>query len=266
MKKIRISAALATFNEGKNIVPCINSLKNFADQIIVVDGSSSDKTRQLAQNLGANVIKTTNKPMFHINKNMAIAGCTGDWVFLIDADERVSDKLAKEIKEKVKANPKENGFWVNRANWFLGQFLEKGGAYPDSVIRLFRKGKGRLPEKSVHEQVKIEGDVGHLKNDILHFADPNFTRYLMRANRYTSQTAQDLSLKDPGFGPFSVIKYMIAKPIYTFLLIYIRHRGYIDGFPGFAWAFFSGAHHFYAYIKYWESSKKIQKPKYQESI
>ncbi len=256
MKKILISAVLATFNEEKNISDCIFTLKSFTDEIVIVDGTSSDKTRELAQTLGAIVIKTTNKQMFHINKNMAIDKASGSWIFLIDADERVSPALAREIKDKVESNPDENGFWINRKNWFIGKFLEKGGAYPDSVIRLFKKGKGRLPEISVHEQVKIEGNIGHLKNDILHLADPDFARYLMRADRYTTQTAGEIAKLNPGFSLGTILKYTVFKPIYTFTLIYFRHLGFKDGFPGFTWAFFSGAHHFYAYIKYWEIVRK----------
>lgn len=260
MKKVKISAALATYNEEQNIVDCLESLKQFTDEIVVVDGTSTDRTAQLAQKFGARVIITTNKPMFHINKNLAINTCRGDWIFLIDADERVNRELAAEIKQVVKQDPKENGFWVNRRNWFLGGFLTKGGAYPDQVIRLFRKGKGRLPEVSVHEQVAIDGEVGHLKNDILHFADPNFTRYLLRANRYTTQTAAEIAQKDQGRGPLSVTYYMLIKPIVTFFSIYVRHRGYVDGFRGFVWALFSAAHHFLAYVKYWSNELELKRP------
>jgi len=263
-KKIIISAALATYNEENNIVDCIESLKKVADEIVVVDGSSIDRTRELAQNLGAKVIKTTNKPMFHINKNTAIKNCKGDWILLIDADERIGDELAEEILSTVNRSPRKalakrgqpstvNGFWINRQNWFLGGFLKKGGAYPDPVIRLFRRGRGILPEVSVHEQVKISGEVGHLRNDILHFADPNFERYLKRAIRYTDETAEHLRKKNPGREVLQVINYMILKPILTFFNIYFRHKGYQDRFRGFVWALFSAARHFLAYVKYWSS-------------
>ena len=137
MKNPKISAAMATFNEEKNIVDCIESLKSFADEIVVVDGTSSDRTAELARRQGARVIVTTNKLMFHINKNIAFKNCRGDWIFYIDADERVTEDLATEIKGIVAKEPSENGFWVNRKNWFLGGFLTKGGAYPDPVIRRF---------------------------------------------------------------------------------------------------------------------------------
>ena len=253
MKKPKISAALATFNEEGNILDCIDSLKQFTNEIVVVDGSSSDRTAEIAKGEGAKVLKTTNKSMFHINKNLAIDNCRGDWIFLIDADERISKELAQEIKEIVFQNPKQNGFWIPRSNWFLGGFLKKGGAYPDSVIRLFRRGKGRLPEVSVHEQVKIEGEVGRLKCDILHFADPDFSRYLMRADRYTNETAKNLIYKNPGKNTIKLIYYSLVLPVLVFLNIYFRHKGYKDGFRGFIWAFFSAFHYYFAYVKYFRN-------------
>lgn len=251
MKNPKISAALATFNEEKNIVDCIESLKLFADEIVVVDGTSSDRTAEIARKLGAKVFVISNKAMFHINKNMAFEKCKRDWIFYIDADERVTKELAAELKEIVRRNPKENGFWVNRKNWFLGDFLTKGGAYPNPDVRFFRNGKGKLAEKSVHEKLDVNGEVGHLKNDLIHLADPTFERYLQRANRYTDLTAENIKSKDPSRGIWPVIYYMIFKPIFTFSNIYFRHKGYQDGFRGFVWAFFSAAHHYYAYVKYW---------------
>lgn len=254
MKKVKISAALATYNEEENIVDCITPLAQFASEIVVVDGKSDDRTAELAEKNGAKVISAPNQKMFHINKNLAFDNCHGDWIFLIDADERVSKELAEEIIKTVGKNPQENGFWVGRKNWFLGGFLKKGGAYPDSVIRLFRRGKGRLPQVTVHEQVKIDGEVGSLKNDILHFADPDFARYLMRANRYTEETADRIARKNPGKGFLPLIYYSILLPLFTFGNIYFKHRGYVDGLRGFFWAFFSGVHYFFAYVKYWKTN------------
>ncbi|OGE13286.1 hypothetical protein A3G14_05390 [Candidatus Curtissbacteria bacterium RIFCSPLOWO2_12_FULL_38_9] len=251
-KKTIISAALATYNEENNIVDCIDSLKKIADEIVIVDGSSTDRTFQLAKKMGVKILTTSNKPMFNINKNLAIENCNGNWILLMDADERIGDELAEEILSAVSRQPSTvNGFWINRKNWFLGEYLKKGGTYPDSVIRLFKKGKGRLPEKDVHEQVQVEGEVGRLENDILHLSDPDFERYLKRAIRYTDRTAQNLREIDPGKGVVQIVNYIVVKPIVTFLNIYFRHKGYQDGFRGFVWALFSGAHHFYSYVKYW---------------
>lgn len=252
--KPTISVAIATFNEKGNITQCLKSLKNFADEIVIVDGSSTDKTVEIAKKYGAKTIITTNKKMFHINKNLAIANCQSDWIFLLDADERISKKLGLEIRDKISSNPKENGFWVNRKNWFLGGFITKGGAYPDSVIRLFRKGTGKLAEKSVHEQVEIDGKVGTLKNDLLHFAYPSLSRYLQRSDRYSSLSAQSLEKIKPGKEAITIINYMFLKPIFTFINIYFRHRGYQDGFRGFIWAIFSSSQHFFYYSKYWQKN------------
>lgn len=252
MNSPKISAALATFNEKSNIESCIKSLKLFVDEIVIVDGNSQDKTAQIAKKLGAKVISTSNKIMFHTNKNLAIKNCSGQWIFLIDADERVTESLANEIKTVIASNPAENGFWVNRKNWFLGGYLKKGGAYPDSVVRLFRNGKGILPEVTVHEQVKIEGQTGNLKNDLIHLADPNFERYLVRSLTYTDETAAFIKNKNPGRSPISVGYYMILLPVFTFIRLYIRHKGYKDGFRGFIWAIFSSFHFYYAYVKYWQ--------------
>lgn len=249
-KNIKISAAIATFNEEENIVDCLESLKSFVDETVVVDGNSKDRTAELAKMHGAKLIETENKKMFHINKNMAIKNCKGDWIILLDADERVTPELAEEIKDTANNKSAKDGYWVKRKNWFLGGFLTKGGAYPDPVIRLFKRGKGHLPEISVHEQVAIAGSVGYLKNDLLHLADPNFSRYLTRANRYTDLTVQRLKDTGVGKGPSQIIFYMLIKPSITFADIYIRHAGFKDGFRGFVWALFSAAHHYYAYSKY----------------
>lgn len=248
----KISVAIATFNEEENIGPCLESVK-WADEIIVVDGSSIDKTREIAKKLGAKVIKTTNKPMFHINKNMAIDACTGDWILQLDADERVTPELAAEMKKIAQKPIKKSipiAYWIKRKNYFLGRFLKKGGQYPDPVIRFFKKGKARLPEKSVHEQMKVDGKVGWLKNDLIHLATPKFSRYLLRENRYATLEAADMFKKKLPISPFTIMIYIIIAPLRTFLSIFFRHKGFVDGWQGFVFALFSGLHHAWAFAKY----------------
>lgn len=253
----KLSVALATYNEEANILDCINSVKGIADEIVVVDGRSTDNTFAIAKKAGAAVISVENNPMFHINKNIAITKCSGEWILLLDADERVSAELALEIKEKINRGGAVCGYWINRKNWFLGRFLKKGGVYPDRVIRLFKNGKGRLPEKNVHEQILIDGDLDSLSSDLIHLADPNFRRYLVRANRYTTQTAGLLEAENVGISTLSTIKYSLIIPILTFTKVFFRHKGFRDGFAGFVWALFSGFHYFYAYAKHWEKVEKI---------
>jgi glycosyltransferase involved in cell wall biosynthesis len=257
--KIVLSVTLAVYNESKNITQCLDAIKDIADEIIVVDGQSQDNTVELVKKFKqAKVISTTNKPMFHINKQMGIDACQGDWILQLDADEIVPPELKKEILSIINKHPseiKENGFWIPRKNYFLGTFLKKGGQYPDPTIRFYKNGKAHLPCKDVHEQAKVEGQVGWLKNDLEHYADTSFSLYLLRANRYTTLLADELKSKNTPIGFTGFLKFYIGKPIWWFLKTFFRHRGYIDGFPGFVFSFFSALRFPIAYTKYYELTK-----------
>ncbi len=258
MKKSTLSVVLATFNEERNLPACLESVKGLADEIIIVDGTSSDKTVAIAKSYGAKVLVTDNPPIFHINKQKAIDMATKKWVLQMDADERVTPSLAEEISQRI--NDKEsgvgdhhemmNGFWIPRKNWYLGRYLMKGGVYPDYTLRLYKRGKGKLPMKDVHEQAIVEGEVGYLVHPLLHNADPNFGRYLLRFGRYTSLIASELQDKHMGKNPINFLKYMLLLPFWWFFLIYIRHKGFLDGWQGLVWAFFSAMRFPVAYVKY----------------
>ena len=264
MKKTKLSVVLATYNEEKNIYSCLESVKNLADEIIIVDGSSTDKTVYQIKKfiklinkknpyLKIKLFSVANKKMFHQNKQLALEKATGDWILQLDADERISAELAAEIKSEIR-NPKSeiNGYYISRKNYFLTRFLTKGGQYPDYVIRLVKKGKAHFPCQSVHEQIAVKGKVGYLKNPLLHFSTPTLERYLTNANRYTSLTAASLAKRNIPLNFFSQLKYLFFLPIKTFINIYFRHKGFVDGFPGFVFAFFSGLHFPIAFIKYWQ--------------
>jgi len=249
MEKQTISVVLATYNEEKNLPDCLESVKDFADEIVIVDGQSFDKTVEIAKKYNAKIKITTNKPIFHINKQMAIDMASSDWILQLDADERISEELKKEILSAVNTTSL-NGYWIPRKNWFLGRFLTKGGQYPDYTLRLYRKGKGRLPQKSVHEQAEVSGTIGFLKNPLIHIADPSFSRYIKRWGRYTNLIAAELKEKNIGYNPIFAIKYILILPIWWFLLTYIRHKGFVDSWQGFVFSFFSSLRFPAAYLKY----------------
>lgn len=253
---MKLSIAIATYNEEENIGRVLSSVKDLAEEIIVVDGSSIDKTVEIAKKFGAKVTITDNPPIFHINKQKAIDQCSGDWIFQLDADEEITLELAGEIKEIAKKGSQFSAFWIKRKNYFLGRWLKKGGQYPDPVIRLFKKGRAYLPCKSVHEQLEVEGKIGWLEHDMLHFSVPTFSRYLTNSNRYTSLSAVEFKEENLKFSLFNHLNYLLIKPAKTFLSLYFRHKGFLDGFPGFIFALFSGLHFPIAYIKYWELTKK----------
>lgn len=245
----KISVVLAVFNEEQNIRTCLEAIKDLAWEVIVVDGGSTDKTLEIAKEFGARIIQTDNPPNFHINKNKAIDAASGDWILQLDADEVVTEDLAEEIKRIVSKESNVNGYWIPRKNFFLGRFLKKGGQYPDYTLRLYRRGKGRLPAEDVHEQAEVLGKVDYLKNDLLHLRDKNFGIYIERWNRYTDLLSTQI--KDPGF-----FDYFFLKPITWFLKTYFRHKGFIDGFPGLIFSLFSSFRFPVAYIKYKIDNKR----------
>lgn len=278
-----LSVVLAVHNEESTLGACLDSVKDFADEIVIVDGASTDRTREVAKKYATRIIETNNPPLFHINKQKALEAAKGDWILQLDADERVSEALKKQILNVMKGYPIEvfdqekrrlfqrhqgaieardgkvgtntgeiAAYFIPRLNFFLGGWLKHGGVYPDGVIRLVRKGKTRWPQKSVHEQVEVDGKVAWLSEDLLHYADPTFSRYIERADRYTSLTATEMKKKNLGKNWYTAAYYMFIKPLTTFLSLYIRHKGVLDGFPGFVWALFSGLHFAFAYMKYWE--------------
>lgn len=261
MKRQKLSVVYATYNEAANIARSLESIVDLADEIIVVDGSSTDDTREIAKNLGAKIIKTTNKPIFHINKQMAMDAAKYPWVLQMDADEVVDTAMQRDITRVLESDPASQpaAFWLKRKNWFLGTFLTKGGQYPDPVIRLYQAGKAHLPMKTVHEQMEVDGEVGWLDGHLLHYNSPTFSDYLRKSNTYTSLSATELAEHETEIGFLSGVDHMVIQPVVTFLKLYIRHKGFMDGFPGLIFAWFSGLHHAIAYLKYWERKQSTER-------
>lgn len=252
-----ISVALATYNEAHNLKRCLDSVRSFADEIVLVDGQSIDETANLAKKLGARVISTTNKQNFHINKQMAIDHTKGDLILLLDADEVIDAELAKFIQQVGNDHQFEaeySAWWIKRKNYFFGTWLQKGGQYPDPSIRLFRRGKAKLPMKDVHEQMVVDGAVGMAAGHQLHYSNPTFAEYLRKFNTYTSFKAEQLSEAGTKLTIINHWRFFIWLPISTFFSLYIRHRGYVDGLAGFIFALMSGLHHTVSYLKLWEKN------------
>lgn len=250
-----ISAAIATFNEEKNIQKCLESITDWVNEIVIVDGSSSDRTREIASKFTKKIIKTSNPEIFHLNKQKAIDACISDWIIQLDADEVVGSNLKNEIIKTINSHNPESGYWIPRRNYFLGRFLTKGGQYPDYSLRLYKRGKGRLPCKNVHEQAQVEGKTGYLQNPLLHFPYPNFSHYMEHFDRYTTIVAQELKTEKLKINFLSLFSYLIGKPSYWFILTYFRHKGFLDLFPGFVFSLFSSLRFPVAFVKYYKNKK-----------
>ncbi|MEN8252832.1 MAG: glycosyltransferase family 2 protein [Patescibacteria group bacterium] len=267
-----ISVVLATHNEEKNLSRCLESVRAFADEIIVVDGESSDDTVKIAKKFKSKLIKTTNKANFHINKQMGMDRARGKLILQLDADEVVDEALKNFILElnnkleassykqilnfKISSSELPVAWWIKRKNLFLGRWLKKGGQYPDPVIRLYINGYAKLPKKDVHEQMKVNGKVSWAKGHLLHYSNPEFKDYMEKFNRYTSFKAQQLETKKVKVNMKNSFLYLIWMPLSTFFSLFIRHKGFIDRVAGFVFALFSGLHHAVAYLKLWEMSRK----------
>lgn len=281
----KISVAIATYNEESNIGDCLESVRGLADEIVIVDGTSSDKTVEIAKTFDAKVHITTNPSNFHINKQKSFDLSSGDWILYLDADERVSKKLAEEIKkiismtdsevEDYQKNIKDKALFIRhqeildtrdgkigddtkeymafffpRLNFFLGKYLKYGGVYPDGVIRLFKKERAYLPCKDVHEQMVVKGRVGWLQNELLHIDSPTFSRYLQRNSKYIDLIASQMKNERLPKNLYQFLNYCIYKPLHWFLMTQIRHKGLMDGIPGLIFSFFSALRFPRAYIRY----------------
>ena len=248
-KKVTLSIAIAVYNEEANLDACLASVAAIADEIVVVDGGSTDSTRAIAKKHTNKIIQTDNPPIFHINKQKAIAACTGDWILQLDADEVIPEDLLAEIVKTINNKQETNGYYIPRKNYFWGRWMRRGGQYPDYVIRLVRRGKARFPAKTVHEQIEVEGGVGHLVHPMLHYSYKTRGDYWKKADTYTSLTAMELVNRKEN-QLYLFIQYYLIKPVMTFVSLYIRHKGFMDGLTGFEFALYSALHFPIAYHKY----------------
>lgn len=228
----RLSVAVITLNEEKDLERALVSA-GFADEIVVVDSGSTDRTVQIASQLGARVIHN-DWPGFGAQKNLAMESCTGDWIFVLDADECFTPQLAEEVQKVVRGTISGyDAYNVPRRSQFIDRFMRWGGWYPDRQIRLVRKGAGRYSLRRVHECLECEGPVGNLKGDLLHYSYTSVSDYMERMNRYSSLSAQiareNLEGRRGGYGSFFLAGKLAAK----FLEVYILKRGFLDGRHGF---------------------------------
>ena len=246
-----LSVAIITKNEEANIRRTLESVR-WADEVIVVDSGSTDRTCDIARQLGAKVFVEEWKG-FAAQKNSAIEKCTGDWILSLDADEEVSEELAGAIKN-VSAD--FSGFYMNRKNLFLTRWIRRGGFYPDPKLRLFRRGKGRFEDRAVHETVKVEGEVGKLRGHLIHHAYPTLSSYIEHMNSYSSLGAEMAVAK--GNGRFSILN-IVVRPLATFIYNYIFRLGFLDGREGLLLHLYHSVYVSWKYAKAWEKARPSSK-------
>lgn len=254
MKKL--SVVIATKDEEKNIRRCLESVK-WADEIIIVDDMSSDKTIEIAKQYTSRIIINDSKRRFHKNKNIGIENAAYEWVLSLDADEVITPELALEIKNAIK-NSNKLGYYINRKNYFLNKWVRGCGWYPDYIIRLFRKGTAYWPIE-IHDTPKIEpkDKVGKLKSSLIHYSYSSFDQYFEKFNYYTTILAQEEKEKSVRINRGNFILYFFIKPLYWFTRKYLLLEGYKDGFIGFFISLSSALTIFITYAKLWEWQREL---------
>jgi glycosyltransferase involved in cell wall biosynthesis len=255
-----ISVAIVAMDEEANIGRTLASVR-WADEIVLVDSGSKDRTCEIAHEYGARVIVEPWRG-YVAQKQYAIDLCTKDWVLLLDADEEISPELADEIRAAV-VNSKIgdpnaiSGYWLPRKNLFLGRWIKHGGFYPDPKLRLFRRGQGLVTGHDPHDRCELKPEVPQktrqFKNAMVHYTYPNLTLYIGHMNRYSSLGAKLAVAK--GHTSFSIADIVI-RPLLTFFYNYFVRLGFLDGREGLLLHCYHAVYVSWKYAKAWELSRK----------
>lgn len=253
---MKISAVVITLNEEKRLEPALRSLRDVADEIIVVDSGSKDRTVRLAENYTSRVFE---RPWtgYADQKNYGNSLAVHPWILSLDADERLSPELRREILELKTTDPDCNAFSMPRRVHYLGKWIRHSGWYPGRKIRLFRKEKAHWAGAYVHESLIVEGGILKLKGDLHHFTYRGIDDHVARINRFSGLAAQKLYAA----GKKSRSGHLIFLPGARFLKTYVLKLGFLDGFPGFVIAVLNGYAVFIRYAKLreiWKKGERIE--------
>ncbi len=244
-----ISAVILTKDEEKNLQECLESVK-WCDEVILIDDNSTDRTLEIAKKFGAKVFTHSLNNDFAAQRNFGLEKVMGEWVLFVDADERISPDLKKEIMETIK-KINVNGFYLKRHDFFGGRWLKHGETANVRLLRLGRRGKGKF-ERKVHETWEIKGEIGELKNPLLHYPHQTLSDFIDHVNFHSTLHAEALEKEDVKPSLWRIIFYPKAK----FIQNYIFRLGFLDGTPGIIVALMMSFHSFLARAKLYFLWKK----------
>lgn len=245
-----ISAVITTYNEAEKLKSCLESLEGFASELVIVDLGSSDNTEEIAEKFRAKLFKHDLVTYVEMVRNYAVSKASGDWVLLLDPDERITLKLADKLKE-VAANNEYSAVNIPRKNIFFGKWIAHTNWWPDKHIRFFKKGKVKWSEK-IHSYPKVDGQILELPPDeslaIRHFGYQSLSEFIDRQQRYATIEAEYYFQNGIRFS----WRRFIWMPMREFLVRYLKHRGFLDGFYGFALTFLMTVYQMVVMVEIWE--------------
>ncbi|MFZ2300257.1 MAG: glycosyltransferase family 2 protein [Gallionella sp.] len=247
----KLSVIIITKDEAANIRPCLESVA-WGDEIIVVDSGSSDGTAEICKSLGARVY-AHDWPGFGAQKNRALGYATHGWVFSIDADERVTTELRAAIEAVLRDEPDTcAAYRVSRLSSYCGRFMRHSGWYPDHIVRLFRRDAARFSDDLVHEQLLVEGRIGELGGELLHYAFADAEEVLQKVNHYSSAGAAMMQRR----GRQATLTGAVLRGLWSFVRTYFLRTGFLDGREGFMLAVSNAEGTYYRYLKLMLLNKK----------
>ena len=249
-----VSVVIITKNEEERIEACLKSVAGWADEIVVVDDESTDRTREIVQKYTDRIL-TRRMDIEGRHRNWAYAQAKNAWVLSLDADERLLDELKEEI-DRVLPSAEYPAYTIPRRNYIGDYWVKWGGQYPSAQVRLFQKSKFRYEEEEVHPRVRIEGNTcGHLTKDMLHYSYKDFGHFLSKLNGQTTLEAKKMlrAKKPMTFGR------AFWRTGDRFWRTYFRKKGHKDGFIGFMVAYFASLYQIISYAKFWEMKRNQEK-------
>lgn len=248
---MKLSVIIITKNEAANIRACLESVA-WADEIIVVDSGSSDATAEICGEFDARVYKHDWQG-FGKQKNRALGYATHEWVFSIDADERVTPELRAAIEAVLRKDDDAcSAYRVSRLSSYCGRFMRHSGWYPDHIVRLFRRAAAHFSDDLVHERLLVEGQIGELDGELLHYAFDNLEEVLRKVDHYSSAGAAMLHRR----GRSASLGGAVLRGLWSFLRTYVMRGGFLDGREGFMLAVSNAEGTYYRYLKLMLLNKK----------
>ncbi len=239
-----LSVIIITKNEAADIRACLESVA-WADEIIVVDSASTDNTAAICKELGAKVHVAQDWPGFGPQKNRALAYATRDWVLSLDADERVTPELRREIEAVMREEGTCSAYDIPRSSSYCGRFMRHSGWYPDYVTRLFKRGSARFSDDLVHERLVVEGTKGKLQGELLHYAFDGMEEVLRKVDQYSTAGAQRMHAQ----GRKGSLAGAVLRGFWSFARTYFLRLGFLDGREGFMLAVSNAEGTYYRYVK-----------------